>query len=51
MNLSKRTKIVIGAVAATVVIGVAGIAFATDGDRDGDADFDLGAGQGTVQSQ
>jgi len=51
MQISNRTKIITGAVAATIVLGAAGIGAAyAAGDGDGDGDNDGSPGQGTVQT-
>ena len=44
MNISRRTKVILGAAAAALVIGVAGIgaAYAAGGDSDGDNDGSQG---------
>ncbi len=44
MNISRRTKVILGAAAAALVVGAAGIgaAYAADGDSDGDNDGSLG---------
>jgi hypothetical protein len=51
MQISNRMKILTGAVAATIVLGAAGIGAAyAAGDGDGDGDNDGSPGQGTVQT-
>lgn len=44
MKISRRTKVILGAVAAALVVGAAGIgaAYAAGGDGDGDTDGSLG---------
>jgi hypothetical protein len=49
MQISNRTKIITGAVAATIVLGTAGIGAAYAA-GDGDGDNDGSPGQGTVQT-
>ena len=49
MQISNRTKVITGAVAATIVLGAGGIGAAYAA-GDGDGDNDGSPGQGTVQT-